>query len=504
MDTIATILNLTQDENGKYPFKIVNEYESLRLVHYDQNTIHNTEVDNELRKIRGVIVDIEEKKVVCPSFGYTPSIVSNSLPEPESVVKDSYDKEYTFPKEFKIFPVTEGTMIRVWKYKGQLMFSSHKRINCDKSRWGTSGFFKDLFMKYIGDFNLNDMVNEGKIANFILMDKDLTIATKFPMGKRDGLIVFLGFTDENNTTISYETTLPSLKEHSIDDTNTNTNLFSSWELNMEDANKHLTQGFYDYPAKEQSDILCLGEGLVITYNKNGNNAVMIVNSEAYTRRIKLVDNDPNILHRCYKLISKTYYPKVVNETDTYLNSFPAVPVMSVEEINELETPFVTEMKGKNYTEDELTNKLNKNSYELRLRNALTWYAMSLSLSHQLSAFQNINNLINERKQICDIMCTKYESFIKGDFDGYETKYYPDVFKYIQHRIVNARDFAKTNNKGKTTPSMILNNIKTGVMRDSGDWLYNIAKVLIRIPAKTNHEEYTDSVCVAPQNVRFNN
>jgi hypothetical protein len=147
MDTIATILNLTQDENGKYPFKIVNEYESLRLVHYDQNTIHNTEVDNELRKIRGVIVDIEEKKVVCPSFGYTPSIVSNSLPEPESVVKDSYDKEYTFPKEFKIFPVTEGTMIRVWKYEDELMISTHRQINAENASWGTSENLKDKFIK---------------------------------------------------------------------------------------------------------------------------------------------------------------------------------------------------------------------------------------------------------------------------------------------------------------------------------------------------------------------
>jgi hypothetical protein len=500
LDLIASILNLThlKNDDGKYPFKIINEYETLNLIHYDSNTISKTASDSEIRKLRGIIIDTEEKKVVCPSFGCTPTIISNVLPEPKSIVKDSHNIEYTFPETFKISPVTEGTMIRVWKYKNELLFSTHKRINCENSKWGSSGFFKKLFMDYIKDYNLESMVTDGKIANFILMDKNLTIATKFPFNNRDGLVVFLGVTDIENTTFENTVTLPTFNEYN----NQDITFFKSWEMNTEEANKHLTQGFYDFPAREQTDILCLSEGVVVSYIENGKNCVMIVNSEAYSRRIKLVDNDPNILHRCYKLINKTYYPKNSTEVDTYLNNYPAVPVMNDEEIKNLNSEIISELPGKICTSEELTNKNDKKSYELRLRNALTWYAMSVSLPRQAAAFQSISTLIKERSQIVEIMSKKYYNFLKGDFDEYNHNiHYPEVFKYIQHRIVNARDFAKTNSvTNKPNMSLILNNIKTGVMRDSGDWLYNIAKVLIRIPNKTCNDE----ICIPTQQIRFAN
>jgi hypothetical protein len=64
-----------ESKNGKYPFKIVDTKEDLGLymIHYDVDEIGNTDKDDKSRFLRGTIVS-EEKGIIVPSFGYTPTI----------------------------------------------------------------------------------------------------------------------------------------------------------------------------------------------------------------------------------------------------------------------------------------------------------------------------------------------------------------------------------------------------------------------------------------------
>jgi hypothetical protein len=499
LEILLNKYEIPTNEENKYPFKIVDNYNGLSLAHYDYNFTVKTEADSKIRNIRGVIVDVDKKEVVCESFGYTPVIVSETIPNPGDLIKDTNGIEYTFPTDFSLTPITEGALIRVWKHKGETIVSSHRRINCEKSRWGSSGFFKSLFLKYVKDFNLDSLIEGGKTANFILMDKNLLISSKFPLLNKEGAIVYLG--DKELPDIPY------LSEYNDSDDIT---LYKINQFDLEQANKHLTQGFHSFEAKEQNHLMCLGEGVIVSYIENGVKKLLSINSPAYYRRCKLVDNDPNILHRCYKLINQSYYPK--SGDDDYIQRFPSVPTLFAEQINTLETPFINEIPSSIcYTDEELTNKNDKFSHERRLRNTLMWFAMSLSLPHQITALKSIQILIQERKDVSDILCKNYVKFSKSEFDDYIVNTSnSDVFKYITHRINNAMDFAKKNSRnGKVSKEAILNNIRMGVMRDSGDWLYNMVKVLIKKKPKViqnpvQNESCSEEVCLAPNSVRFDN
>jgi hypothetical protein len=514
---VAEILNISKDESGKYPFKVIDSYKNLALAHYDINYIGETNIDSSIRSIRGVIVDIVSKSIVCKSFGYTPTVISDKIPQVGETITDVHNKTMTFPESFRITPITEGTMIRVWKYEDELMISSHRKINCEKSHWGTSGFFRSLFLKYAGDYDLNKLTENGNVAYFILMDKDLTISTKFNLGKRDGAIIYIGSSSD-----SIVENIPLFSNFNNEEFK-DKNMFSINEMTIDEANKHLNQGFYDYPGQPQDSPLCLGEGVIVSYEVDGERKVMSINSPAYYRRCKMVDNDPNVLHRCYKILNQTYYPKIVGAEDNYLTLFPPINVMTDEEITNLTSVIIDgPIPGKLYTEKELIDKNDKASHELRLRNALTWYVMSLALPHQIAAFHCIKKLIEERKQVCEMMCRNFDSYSTGVFEGFEVKHNPDIFKYIQHRLNNAKDYAKLNSKSnngrnpKASKEAILNNVHLGVMRDSGDWLYNIARVLIRIPKKKTNvvvnevveenktSEINEGVCMNPNIIRFNN
>lgn len=490
ISTVANVLSFVVDENGKYPFKIIDSYKNLRLVHYDINKAH--ELDPQAQNLRGTIVDINTMKIVCSSFGYTPNIVTGSVPEIGQLLTDTNNKDFNFPENFNLSPVTEGALLRVWMYEDEIMVSSHRKINCEKSRWGSSGFFKELFYKYIGDFDIKNVIADNNVAYFILMDKDLTISTKFPIGNRNGLLLFIGTRTAENEETNIDNTynIPSFSNYNNPEYE-NCTLFSSWNMTQDEANKHLNQGFYDYPAKSQEDILCLSEAVIVSYMVDNKKKVATLMSPAYYRRFKMVDNDPNILHRCYKIINTAYYPKITGSDDKYLDVYPSVDIMNKEDIEAfssviVEGPIPGSVK---YTNEQLTDRTDKDSHERRIRNALMWYAMSLSLPHQSDALKNINLMFWERNEILRLMTKNYKFYSTGVFEGLETKYNTEVFKYIQHRLVKAKEFAKTNNINRE-PSMalVMNNVKTGVLRDSGDWLYNIAKVLIRIPSKTSTNE----------------
>jgi len=501
---IASILNVGADDNGKYPFKIIDTRRSLALVHYNSDSVEHTDVDSNIRNIRGLIVDTNVNKVVCSSFGYTPTIISSNIPEAGALVSDINGMTYNFPTEFEMFPITEGSMIRVWKHYDELMISSHRRISCDTSRWCNSGFFKDLFLKYVGDFDLNKITENGNVAYFILMDKNLTISTKFPFNKRDGMVIYIG--SYVNESYEINSDLPTLNNHNNPEYE-NTTLFMINKLNVGEANKHLSQGFSD-SNQDQSNPLCLGEGVIITYNVNGTRKVLSINSPSYYRRFKMVDNEPNILFKCYKLINRSYYPKIVGAEDKFIHNFPPIPLMNDTEIENLSS-VITEgsIPGTMPTIENLTDK-SKESHELRLRTVLTWYAMSLSLPKQLEAFKCIPRVINERKQLCEILCNNYNKFVNGNFEDYEIKYKPELFEYIQHRLKNASEYAKVNSRnGRASKEAILNNIRMGVLRDSGEWLYNMSKVLIhnKFQVKKVEPICENEVCMIPPNsIRFDN
>ena len=79
IESIAKILSISPDAKGFYPFKISSEvYKDLYLVHYNQNYVSSLPYDSPINQLRGTIVSLKQGKIVCPSFGYVPSVITNN------------------------------------------------------------------------------------------------------------------------------------------------------------------------------------------------------------------------------------------------------------------------------------------------------------------------------------------------------------------------------------------------------------------------------------------
>jgi len=490
LDALASIVNV-----DKTLFTVADamEEKGLYLLHFDGEDIRSTKKGDAVRELRGTIVDINANAVCCASFGYIPTAVIKEETRIKSIFKenesftDCDSNEYSFETfnegyqsilantdfTYDVFPLYEGTMIRVWKHNGELMISTHKKIDCANSHWGSSKMFKELFLEYTKDVDFNDYTNEHMVHYFVLMNEDLLVCSKFPMTTRKGLVVYIGTRDKLNMDIKKAgwILMDKLKLAPLtnDEIHNGTGAFYGPDLitKYSEVTKLLTKGFYNIDAFEQDNPLCLGEGIVVTYNENNRRRNIRIVSSAYKKRSELVDNDPTILHRCYVLLNKALYPKVGE--DTYISQFPPIPIIN-SEISQV--PITGPYEGTTYTVEELTNKSDMESHTRRFKNIVMWYLLALALPHQKAALRCMEYVVEERKKIIDILITNFQKFKNGDFEGHTFKKDMATTKHIQHRLSEAEKFAKENNGN------IKKNIKMGVLRDTGEWVFKMARLLI--------------------------
>ena len=134
-EEISKILNIQNTNSWNIIDSIPSE--DLYLVHYNDRA--NMEIYGGLR---GVIVDIKEKKIVCRSNGNTISITCDNIVEDKDVIK--IDNYILNKNNIKIMIGFEGTMLRIFKHRGTVYFSTHRKINCVNSKWGNSISFSNL------------------------------------------------------------------------------------------------------------------------------------------------------------------------------------------------------------------------------------------------------------------------------------------------------------------------------------------------------------------------
>jgi hypothetical protein len=506
-DDIAAVLGI-EAEDGKYPFTVKDSIleKNLYLIHYDNDDSRLSSKESMVRELRGIIVDMSSKKVVCSSFGYVPTVVEDSeenitkIFNKEVSMEDKDGAEYSFDefeegydaisgegKMYDVFPLYEGTMLRVWKHNGEMMVSSHKKIDCSNSHWGSSEKFRKLFMEYTEGYDLDSNTEEGNVHYFIMIDQDLLVSSKFPLGGRNGVVVYAGTRTKVNTncssgswTLHTKLSLPSMKDYFSPDNATKTFFGPHFLTSTSDILNVLTRGFHS-DSFDQTNPCCMGEGVVLGFNKNGKRSHIRIISSSFKRRSDIVSNDPNILHRAYTILTRTLFPK--SGEDTYLRDFPPIPVLSDETIKNMTTPITGVIEnGTVYSADELTDKTNPAVFEKRFRNAMTWYAMSLAIPNQLSSFRLIPYVLSEREKVIKILTTNFDKFVIGDFEDFALKNDPNTAKHIQHRLTEAEKFARANSKKDSPPSFIrkltMKNVRTGILRDTGEWVFKIARFLI--------------------------
>lgn len=116
---------------------LVDSKGDLRLSSYID--CHNESLE-EIKNSRGIIRD-EQNEIVAPSFGYT----------------DTYDNvddirgfiESNISDGVYVINSLEGTLLRLYSFKGYWYLSTHNRIDAFKSRWSSSETYGEIFNRAV-------------------------------------------------------------------------------------------------------------------------------------------------------------------------------------------------------------------------------------------------------------------------------------------------------------------------------------------------------------------
>ncbi|HXS59470.1 MAG TPA: hypothetical protein VN703_01495, partial [Candidatus Sulfopaludibacter sp.] len=319
-DVIASILEIPNTDSWDI-FDSIPE-KDLYLVHYTDKADLNI-----YGQIRGVVVDIENKHVVCRSYSYSPTAVSDNLEVKNNIltIEDNSGMIHQIEKEnIQIKRGYEGTLIRFFKHRGTIYPSTHKKINCNRSKWGNSITFIEMYKELVNEDpqNLFDK-NESDspiVQLFILVHKDVQNVSKYDFSD-GGFSIYLGgkLAREVEDEKKYEKYF-------------NLNIFATNSeeiINIDEANEFLNSGFYPSIKLNKDKRLNPGEFVMIYNVKNGQVLSSIkVQSTGYNWRTFVRNNNPNICHQFYMLFNYLN-PQALND------KFPAIPYVSEKHIENI-------------------------------------------------------------------------------------------------------------------------------------------------------------------------
>lgn len=213
---LPAYLNKYWDVTDYYPSP---EAPELALAHYNENYDPQNRQHEPIRKVRGTIVDLATGAVVADAYGYTqnlpcyePLTEERRADDPEGTIQvhteiTSYLNDYeSAPEEIpkvsigtrsfekastSVFIGYEGALIRIFKWKGQVFFSTHRRINAVRSNWGGRTSFLTLYNE-LGGPALDSFFGEELYSPycylFLVVHNDIRIASS----TSDNRIVFIG------------------------------------------------------------------------------------------------------------------------------------------------------------------------------------------------------------------------------------------------------------------------------------------------------------------------
>ena len=299
-EIVAEVLGLTVPSELWRVFDEDKEM-GLALVHY---TIPSVE---EYLWIKGVIVDLVEKKVVCASFpGSKEYILSSDIKR----VDDTYAFIINDGNQVKQVELTandviisknhDGTLLRVWKHKrtNQVLISTHKRINNPKANWGHSPPFLDIY-KYLDGPTTElfpDERYDDVVYAFIICHPAILVGSREPMASPRLLYVSSFMTKPSQYELEDPACVVSFHQPEV--------------LTLEEANKFLLCGYSSEEttltlANTNDVALMHGEAVSMFCLKNGvvQNVFKLVSS-SYDWRTKIRYNEAFVERLVTKYLSR--------------------------------------------------------------------------------------------------------------------------------------------------------------------------------------------------------
>ena len=153
---------MTMDEVNKYVAqgKVTkfDENDDLQLFCYNEV---DWDSDDTLKRIRGVVFD-KQGNLVSRTFGATDEYIINQNDEKLYVDEKDVNDAWKY-NGLHMFYSEEGTLLRLFCYNGVWYLSTHKKLDAQKSRWGSGKTFGEmfkegLFSQYLFSQNFQDFV----------------------------------------------------------------------------------------------------------------------------------------------------------------------------------------------------------------------------------------------------------------------------------------------------------------------------------------------------------
>jgi hypothetical protein len=460
-EKIAAIIGVSP---SKY-WKITDSIKDLYIIHYTDE-VEDTNPDFEkLINLRGIVVDVKMEKIYCNSFGYTPTMTADIIPiENDNIIfTDEFDKKYTLDTNNSQFKRgIEGSILRAIFYDGDMYLLTHKRLNTQKSTWGNSVTFHEMYNQ-LGGPDPKELFDTSKKYSpychfFIVVHPDLVYNTKDKVTK--GYLAYCGckkmWEDSCYTEIDNIIHTPKME---CSHPNGENKLFDTPYISLYEANQFLRYGNYEpFDDENVDDRLKLGEFIIIY----SNDKLYKIQSKACEWRIAMRDNNPNLLQQFFKLMdnanfffTNSYNKKIKGKVNDFLQRYPT---LSKYDLSDIQKKVKDEGISVWPNDDQVTDL---KTVEDRMLNIFYCFLMSVSPHRQ----RDVVTFYNKYKK-AKITVTNF--IIKHKNDLYKLADLTDK-KELPRRFGQIVSTAKKNGDN------IDKNIKNLVDKEFGDSLYFLLK-----------------------------
>lgn len=434
---IAKILNVA--ESPVWEITASNDAQTLHSVHYTESA------DKAIfGALRGIVVDTQAEKVVAKSYGYTPSVILNELSAGLTFV-DEDGTSHTLTEETTIQKGYEGTVIRVFKHGGQVYRTTHRRLDCSRSRWGTSKTFLQMYWDLEGptDEELFGEEESSPICYmFILVHPDVLVASRERVGA--GYLVYLG---HHNMESGDKTTKPRYQPKPA--------VVVPEPLSLEEGNHVLQHGHY-LPTKVADPRLGYGEFVILHFP---NNQLVKVCSTAYAYRQSLRDNNSNVVHQFYCLIDKAKL-----DYSTYQTEIPIVtPVDPVALAEELKHGPILEFPQETPNPEWIEWPIN------RLENTWMAYFMAVPIHLQPKIVGLFDQVVRERKEVAKWI---FDRIYKGGEVSSRVQFLKDLA--LRFASEQAKRF-RLNPVSYEYKKILMSSLNNAMSKENGASLYKLVK-----------------------------
>jgi len=139
---VSNSLDFVKSKVYENIFVVDEDYvNKLQLLHYKDCT---NDSEQYLKECRGVIKS--EDMIISKSFGYIDELTVDNGDDYSEILKRVHSFHQT-----KIYPMYEGTVLRMFYWKHKWYISTHKKLNAFDSKWGNSNCktFGEMFIESI-------------------------------------------------------------------------------------------------------------------------------------------------------------------------------------------------------------------------------------------------------------------------------------------------------------------------------------------------------------------